>query len=343
MRKSVFGFIVSALIASGALVLQSTWSLQASPREQQGPDVPFKFHGKTWKNQLEFIDAGLRCGTKQHTDAERFRIEEEVDRILKIRGYQRAGGNAGGKKPQPPTPPPTEPPTEFTTIDVYFHVINKGSGIANGDVSTQMITNQIAVLNAAFAASKWKFNLKATTRTTNATWYTMGPNTAAEAQAKSALRVGGGPEALHVYSANPGGGLLGWATFPSSYNSDPLDDGSWCCIHRCPAAPPRPTISATLRRTKSVTGSGCTTRSRAAVLAVTWWQIRLRSGRLLMGARRDATRAPDLATLATIRSPTSWTTPTTRACSSSRQTKQRVRWTSGTLTEGIDPSVPSRR
>ena len=58
MRKSVFGFIASVLVASGALVLQSSWPIQASSREQQGPDVPFKFHGKTWKNQLEFIDAG---------------------------------------------------------------------------------------------------------------------------------------------------------------------------------------------------------------------------------------------------------------------------------------------
>ena len=81
MRKSVFGFIVTVLVASGALVLQSAFSLQAASREQQRPDAPFKFRGKTWKNQLEFIDAGLRCATRQHTEAERFLIDEDVKRI----------------------------------------------------------------------------------------------------------------------------------------------------------------------------------------------------------------------------------------------------------------------
>ena len=34
-------------------------------------------------------------------------------------------------------------------INVYFHVINKGSGIANGDVPTSMIGDQMRVLNNA--------------------------------------------------------------------------------------------------------------------------------------------------------------------------------------------------
>ena len=96
MRKSVFGLVASVLIATGAFALQSVWSLQASPRENQGPDVPFKFHGKTWKNQLEFIDAGLRCATKQHTEAERFLIDEDVKRILGARGQGKGKPPAAG-------------------------------------------------------------------------------------------------------------------------------------------------------------------------------------------------------------------------------------------------------
>ncbi len=105
-------------------------------------------------------------------------------------------------------------------IDVYFHVINKGTGIANGDIPDSQITAQINVLNAAYAGTGWSFNLVSTDRTTNATWYAMGPGTSAEANAKAALRQGTADD-LNIYSANPGGGLLGWATFPSSYARGP--------------------------------------------------------------------------------------------------------------------------
>lgn len=109
-------------------------------------------------------------------------------------------------------------------INVYFHVINQGAGIANGDIPDSQIAAQISVLNDAFGPWGWSFNLVSTDRTTNATWYTMGPGTAAEAAAKAALRQGSADD-LNLYSANPGGGLLGWATFPWSYASNPKNDG----------------------------------------------------------------------------------------------------------------------
>jgi hypothetical protein len=87
-----------------------------------------------------------------------------------------------------------------------------------------MIADQIAVLNSAFAATGWSFRLEATTRTTNADWFAMTPGTAAESQAKNALRQGTADD-LNIYSANPGGGLLGWATFPWNYTSQPKMDG----------------------------------------------------------------------------------------------------------------------
>lgn len=109
-------------------------------------------------------------------------------------------------------------------INVYFHVINKGTGIANGDVPASQITNQIAVLNAAYGPWGYSFNLASTDRTTNATWYTAGPGSSAETAMKNALRQGSADD-LNIYSSNPGGGLLGWATFPSSYASKPKADG----------------------------------------------------------------------------------------------------------------------
>jgi hypothetical protein len=109
-------------------------------------------------------------------------------------------------------------------INVYFHVINKGTGYSNGDISAQMVADQISVLNAAYAPWGWSFNLVATTRTTNSTWYNTCDQSSTETAMKGALRQGSADD-LNIYSCNPGGGLLGWATFPSWYSGNPTDDG----------------------------------------------------------------------------------------------------------------------
>jgi hypothetical protein len=151
----------------------------------------------------------IRCGARNPSDLEISADEQKV--------------NAQKGKPGGGT-------TTGTTITVAFHVINKGAGAANGDISEAMIKSQIAVLNQAFggqtggASSPFNFVLGSIDRTTNATWYTMGYGSTAEKDAKAALRVGGA-NVLNIYSANLGGGLLGWATFPSEYASKPSMDG----------------------------------------------------------------------------------------------------------------------
>jgi hypothetical protein len=110
------------------------------------------------------------------------------------------------------------------TVPVYFHVINKGTGISNGDVTSTMITSQMNVLNAAYANTPFKFVLQSTDRTTNSTWFNLAQGSTAESQMKNALRKGGSGS-LNFYTANLSGGLLGWATFPSSYASNPKMDG----------------------------------------------------------------------------------------------------------------------
>jgi hypothetical protein len=112
-------------------------------------------------------------------------------------------------------------PVGSVTIPVYAHVITNGTA---GNISDTMIASQISVLNAAYANTPFRFSLTATDRTNNATWYTAGPGTAAEAAMKTALRKGTADD-LNMYFSSPGGGLLGWATFPSSYASKPKDDG----------------------------------------------------------------------------------------------------------------------
>ena len=109
------------------------------------------------------------------------------------------------------------------TINVYFHVINKGTGIANGDISAAMINDQISVLNNAYGTWGWSFNLVSTNRTNNATWYANCYGSS-ESVMKNALRQGTAKD-LNLYTCNPSGGILGYATFPSSYSSSPKLDG----------------------------------------------------------------------------------------------------------------------
>ncbi|RKH66040.1 zinc metalloprotease [Corallococcus aberystwythensis] len=109
-------------------------------------------------------------------------------------------------------------------VPVYFHVINSGTSIASGNIPDSQITSQMNVLNAAYANTPFKFTLAGTDRTTNSQWFALGSGSSAEKKMKAALRKGG-PESLNIYTANLKGGLLGWATFPSSYTSQPKMDG----------------------------------------------------------------------------------------------------------------------
>jgi hypothetical protein len=129
--------------------------------------------------------------------------------------------------------------TEATavTINVYFHVISNTSG--QGNVSDTMIANQIKVLNDAYSGltggvnTRYRFQLAQTIRTVNNTYFAAGYGSTAERSMKQALRRGTAKD-LNFYTNQPSTGELGWATFPSSYSSNPLMDGVVCDFRTLP-------------------------------------------------------------------------------------------------------------
>lgn len=154
---------------------------------------------------------GRACGTLAPTLEQKLAAEERMQAQRELEGQ-----NAN--------------PPETIYVPVAFHVINKGPGLANGDVPLDMIMAQMDVLNEAYAGltggavTKFQFTLVSVTRTTNADWYTMDSDSQEEYEAKATLREGG-PETLNIYTANIGSGLLGWATFPDWYEDYPWYDG----------------------------------------------------------------------------------------------------------------------
>ena len=202
MKSRLFALLTAALLGLGA------WAVVAQPPEEP----PFVIEGRSFTSKKSFVDAGLRCGTPHVDDEDAARIDDEVGRFMAARRASMRPGDL------------VVPMATGGVIPVYWHVINNGAGIADGNIPDGQIAAQIDVLNAAYAGSGFTFQLFATDRTTNATWYTAGPGTTAESQMKNALRIGTADD-LNIYSSNPGGGLLGWATFPSSYAKKPKMDG----------------------------------------------------------------------------------------------------------------------
>ncbi|HUR50836.1 MAG TPA: zinc metalloprotease [Mycobacteriales bacterium] len=138
--------------------------------------------------------------------------ERELARLSKAAGSSAKPGGGGGGT------------TSVTggTIPVYVHVIHSASGAS--PVTSSQVTSQISVLNNAYGPWGWSFQVAARDDTNNAAWYTATPGTSAEQAMKTALRRGTADD-LNLYLNHMGGGLLGWATFPSDYASNRLMDG----------------------------------------------------------------------------------------------------------------------
>jgi len=140
----------------------------------------------------------LRCGFENPSTSERMNVEA---RLRDFRASYRSS--------------PIQGITVTTTvIPVHFHVITTNSGA--GNVPDSALDAQIATLNAAYAGSGFQFAKQGYTRTKNTTWYNACDKSTVERQIRKALAVDPA-HTFNVYTCGLGGGLLGRATFPSSY------------------------------------------------------------------------------------------------------------------------------
>lgn len=219
MRRRVFTALAFAALGL-ALVLSGIGSLnRASAENDTRAHASFITNSKTLT--VKAASSRTRCATKDLDEATATQIQTRLDQFnsTRNRGQIRKSG--------------------AVTIPVYFHVVNKGKGIANGDVPMTMLRAQVDVLNQSYsgatggANTPYRFVLAGVDRTTNLAWFNAGPDTAAEREMKTALHVGSAG-VLNFYTNNAGGFLLGWATFPFWYASDPLMDGVVCLYSSLP-------------------------------------------------------------------------------------------------------------
>ena len=127
-------------------------------------------------------------------------------------------------------------------IDVYMHIVSEDTSAAGGNIPRTWLREAMKYFNHSFrghghgaegARTPFKFTMVGVDRTVNADWYAHGypPDWQAgslEREMKTALREPTSTaETLNIYftNLNAAGGLLGYAQFPDTYESEPILDG----------------------------------------------------------------------------------------------------------------------
>jgi hypothetical protein len=156
-------------------------------------------------NVEDFVESGARCMTREVSEEEKEAIRAEYEDWLEKNGH--LDGDVRTSR----------------TIEVIFNCIRNSSG-SQGNVTTSQMSQQISILNSAFSGTGVSFVWRYYRYINNSTYFGMTPGSSAEANCKNTYHYGDN-RWLNIYSANPSGGLLGWATFPWDYSSKPNMDG----------------------------------------------------------------------------------------------------------------------
>ena len=110
------------------------------------------------------------------------------------------------------------------TIPVAFvHIVDGDMG----KITAAQRAEQMEVMNKAFEPMRISFrhNESEVLEVNNPDFFTMGHGSLNERNCKSQHQAITPQKGLNFYTANPGGGLLGWATFPHEMAGDPDMDG----------------------------------------------------------------------------------------------------------------------
>ncbi|MEM9291622.1 MAG: zinc metalloprotease [Acidobacteriota bacterium] len=183
MKKILSMIVVCALVALtpafGQLALEA------------GADI----HNIHFQDESGELVRGTRCATLPDSSA----VQNQVREMLEGK-VREIGGNSA---------------TEMTiNIPIAWHVIYNNAGV--GNLSNAEIQDQVDVLNSAFAGTGFTFSLSSVDRTRSNRAFTRCERSNIENRMKSALAISPATT-LNVYSCQPGGGILGYATFPWSY------------------------------------------------------------------------------------------------------------------------------
>lgn len=191
---------VSAAVLLGSLTLSASAKVDSLDVFEANKDFSGLEQDIHFMDKKGHMHRGKRCAEEHISKSRKLQIAEQIQALKAqrstIEGFDRNASNS---------------------IDVHFNVIYKEKrGVTEGNIPQQWITDQMSVLNSAFAGTGFSFNLIGTTRTKNNGWYARCYSTGTETKMKNALAVNPATT-LNVYTCSPSGGILGYARFPDSY------------------------------------------------------------------------------------------------------------------------------
>jgi hypothetical protein len=153
-----------------------------------------------------------RCGTVV-TDGDLLIARNALHELWDSLDAREVVNRTGGLKP--------------VAFDVYWHVVYANQTTQGGYVSDKQIADQMEVMNADYKSANISFTFKNTTRIENADWFiNAAPGMPQERVMKQQFHKGDST-ALNIFTAqfNDTTPTLGYASLPSSYQSDPVSDG----------------------------------------------------------------------------------------------------------------------